>query len=199
MSYLRSMIVTVLGVIAAAILLVFLAANTEGLTPRERKLVIHANSELDAAIAYGAQRDNEIKAAKDETAQSDQIARLAAQSALTAGQKLVTAEALQKKEHDELVRSQKENATMRPIVAIVNRWWGIGGILYGFKRLAIHLLILSAVIIALAVAAVIGATLLNITVPGLAPILGVVTGFFGRVKQRILTSISSIKHKPTMP
>lgn len=87
----------------------------------------------------------EIAFAKNAAAQSAKTAALTETRALVA-------EAQVKTEHDELQRCADENAAMRPIVEQVNKWWGIGGIAYGFVRLGKHLLILAAVIVALGVA-----------------------------------------------
>lgn len=90
---------------------------------------------------------------------------------------------------DQIVRerdgAQAEANKMRPIVEQVNRWWGIGGVLYGFGRLAQHLLILLAVLVAIAI----GLLVASFFIPFLAPVLT----FTMSIWKRIL----SLFHKQT--
>jgi hypothetical protein len=93
----------------------------------------------------------------------------------------LVAEAAVLSEHGELKRCATENAAMRPIVAQVHKWWGIGGIAYGFVRLAKHLLILAAVIIAIGVAVLI----LSFFFPVIGVAFKAIGPLFGAVMSRI--------------
>jgi hypothetical protein len=111
----------------------------------------------------------------------------AKESAAMTERRALVAEAAVLSEHGELQRSAKENAAMRPIVARVNKWWGIGGIVYGFVRLAKHLLILAAVVIALGVAVLVLSfffPMIGVAFKAVGPLFGAVTSRIGSLFRR---------------
>ena len=169
-------------------------APKAGMTSAQRKLAQSARAEVVAALAGQASA----------LAEADQAKQSATDSAASAAYEktlLDTAVAQSKEEQAQLKKAATENAQMRPIVKQVQSYWGIGGIIYGFKRLAAHLLILAAVIAVL----VVGIWILSIAAPATAPIImlalravgGVfsaagrgVAAFFGmlhRLLQKLLT------------
>lgn len=128
----------------------FVGTFAYALTPKERAIVQHAAKGVDDAIVH-----NDV--AKAETAAANAAASSAEASAKAADDRAALAEQQAKTQHDELERSAKENEKMRPIVKEVQSWWGIGGIIYGFKRLAVHILILIAVLLVLGIVLAIAA------------------------------------------
>ena len=77
----------------------------------------------------------------------------------------ITAESQAITEHAELVRSAKENASMRIVVDRVNSGWGWGAITYGVGRLVKHVFILIAVLA--------GAAVLLVLLSFFFPVIGV--------------------------
>jgi hypothetical protein len=123
---------------------------------------------------------SELAFAKEAAAQSAATAEMTDRRALVAEKAVAD-------EHTELKRCANENAAMRPIVNTVNKWWGIGGIVYGFVRLAKHLLILAAVVIAIGVAVLVLSfffPVIGVAFKAIGPLFGAamsrVTGIFRR-------------------
>lgn len=127
------------------------------LTPKERAKAQHARDGVEQGIEHNNLLGQQLQ-------QANQSASDSATSAQQAEDRALTAEKQAKDQHDELVRAATENAYMRPIVKQVNSWWGVGAIIYGFKRLAVHMLILTAVLIVLGI-------LLMVFVPAAIPII----------------------------
>lgn len=115
------------------------------LTVSENKVAKHARAELKAA-------QNERDQAKADEAAASTDADNAQWWALDAENRAAEAQKASDEQHRQLVEAVKQNAEMRPIVEQCKKWWGIGAIIYGFKRLAIHLFILIAVLAVLAAA-----------------------------------------------
>lgn len=165
------------------------ASLTLALTPKERVLVKHASDGVTAGIQTNQQLGTDLAQAKGEAAKS-------ADSAATAATKAATAEAQAKTEHSQLQTCANQNAAMRPIVKEVQSWWGIGGIIYGFKRLAVHMLILTAALIAILV-------LVMVLAPAVIPFIR--EGFsmviqFLTFLERVMASFwSSLFHGSTPP
>ena len=145
-------------------------APKAGMTSTQRKLAQSARAEVVAALAGQASALAEANQAKQSAA--DSAASAASEKTL-----LDQAKAQSITEQAQLKKAATENAQMRPIVKQVQSYWGIGGIIYGFKRLAAHLLIMAAVIAVL----VVGIWILSIAAPASAPIITLVLRAVGGV------------------
>ena len=154
------------------ILFVILAASCLALTPTERKLALHAKTEL-------GQVEKERDAAKSELVQAQQTISDPQTSASAANQKAITAESQAKAEHDQLVKAVSQNAAMKKIVDQDKKWFGLGRIFYGLVDLAKHLLILVVILVVVGV-------LLTIFVPAARPILSMIGSFFSMIWARIM-------------
>ena len=169
-----------------ALILLLIASPAFALTSQERKLVQHAKTELDAAIAHGEALAKENEQSKIAAADANEFAVLAAKSALDATGKIAEAEAKAKAEHEELVKCATENAEMRSIVdAVSGPWWFPGGraVLYGLKKSAISLLVIVVGLLVIFVA-------LTLLVPGLRPVLGFVGAVLGRIGKGLLALLT---------
>ena len=170
MNWLRSIILVVA--------LCFTAVTSTGLTPDERKIVLHAKEQLQIAINQNAILVNEARAARNSAETANVEAARATESAQIADTKAKIAKALEDRQYKELVRSEKENREMRPIVAQVNKWCGLGAFIYGVKRLMKCLMwfLIGGGILAVIIG---GASMFG--VPFLAPIAKLVIKFFAAI------------------
>lgn len=69
-----------------------------------------------------------------------------------------------------------DNHRSLAVEAEVNKYWGVGAILYGFKRLAKHLLILAVVLVAIVGLLIVA----SFFVPALGPVLAIATSVWAR-------------------
>jgi hypothetical protein len=163
------------------LLIIALALSCVALTPQEKKVALKAKNEL-------AEARKERDQAKGELAQAQQAASDSSISANQAGER---ANGLQKQvdsEHAQLQTAVNSNAKMKPVYDRVNKYWGIGGIIYGFGQLFKHILILLAVLVGIAILLVVA----SFFFPALGPILSFVLSIWNRF-------LALFKPKPTPP
>lgn len=95
-----------------------------------------------------------------------------------------------KDQNIKLNKLSDKNAKMQKVYDQVNKYWGIGGILYGFGQLFKHLLILTAVIIVVALLLFAASVALKGFFPWLAPV-----GAFFNMIGRGIASLFKPKNK----
>lgn len=167
----------------------FVGTFAYALTPKERAIVQHAAKGVDDAIVH-----NDV--AKAETAAANAATSNAEASAKVADDKSVVAEKQAKDLREELKRSATENAKMRPIVDEVQSWCGIGGIIYGFKRLAVHILILIGVLLVIGIALAIFApgviTAIRLGLNGTLGFLGLIEAVMKPLWSRLWSDLTGL-------
>jgi DNA-binding protein YbaB len=82
-------------------------------------------------------------------------------------------------------KAVKYNLYAKPIVDKVNKYWGIGAIMYGFGRLFKHLIILALVVIGLAILAVILYFVMSFFFPAIMPFVRMVGSVLGSLFNKI--------------
>lgn len=176
--------------------LILLASFCLGLTAPERKIVLDIKNRADSAMKHEAQLQSETDQAKQAAAQSDA-------SAVTAGAKSMEADRQAAEQHAELQKAVDRNKEIEPVYnRVQGPWWapGLGGIIYGFERLAVHVLIFSAVIAVLLIA-------LMVFVPAAIPFIRAGIGAIFKFLQMLETVIGAFwarvaamfKKKPSPP
>jgi hypothetical protein len=145
-----------------------LASPVSALTTREKAWAIEAQGYFQKAKEQAIEQQSVIEAQNRENERLDQLGQ-GQQTQITdlSGQ----IEKAHKNEQD----LARYNAYAKPIIEQVNRWWGIGGILYGFKVLSRHLFILIAVLAVLAV----GVFALSFVFPAIMPFIRMTGSFIG--------------------
>lgn len=168
---------------AIAFLILWTPVAVFGLTPKEREKVKQALAAVEKAIGHGEELQRSAEQARIEANNANEVARMAAGSALEAGLKAKSA-------LDEASRCQEENAKMRPIVdAVTGPWWFPGGnaLIYGAKKSLISLLVIIAGVIVIFL-------IIGFAVPGARPALNAVSSIFGKL-WRWLVAIVTRKSK----
>lgn len=154
------------------VLILCLALSCLALTPYERKVIQGVKGKIHAAQIQ-----------LDESTQHSQWADQELQNAWTWGETLDKELATVKQDiqisHDNEVKAVAENQKMKPVYDKVHKYWGIGGIIFGFQRLAKHLFIVSIVLV------VVGIVLVVLFPTVILPFFKMIASFFGWVFRRI--------------
>lgn len=150
------------------------------LTPAEKKAIQQAKDYVDKAKQENIEAWGEAKQAWDKAYDAEQHAKNT-DVEITKTKKQI------EEAHKNEQRLGDENAKMKPVYDQVNKYWGIGGIIYGFQRLAKHLLILLAVLVGLALII----WVVSLFVPWLKPLIGI----FNNILTSILNFIKNLFKK----
>jgi hypothetical protein len=116
----------------AILILVLVASSAFALTPKERKIVLHARDELLAAKKALVSAQSDAGLAWDSADQADSRAATAQHQAEVSQKAAITNKQILDK--------------WQPQIDQDKRWFGLGRIVFGFADLAKHLLILGAVL-----------------------------------------------------